>query len=250
MKDIGSRMKDNYELRARHYLTCRTPVIVRVDGRAFHTLTKNYDKPFDHRFSEAMFVAAFDLFEAMQGCKMAYVQSDEASFVLTDYDTFNTQGWFDYKQSKVESVSAGIMTASFCYESAVHNRPVKAAFDSRAFNIPEDEVANYFLWRAQDWHRNSITMYAQSFFNHRELFEKNIPAMHEMLHKIGKNWTTDLQDYERNGTFIYRAGSNLGMDPTVLPTFDAINAVWDKVRPHEETQQERMNEPWQTQKST
>ncbi len=233
MKDLGSRMKDNYELRARHYLTCRTPVIVRVDGRAFHTLTKNYNKPFDGRFMESMAWATYELFEMMQGCKLAYVQSDEASFVLTDYDTLNTQGWFDYRQSKIESISASVMTTSFCYESAAHNRPVKAAFDARAFNIPEDEVANYFLWRAQDWHRNSVSMYAQSFFSHKELFGKNIPAMHEMLHGIGKNWTTDLEDHERNGTFMYRAGRRLTSDPSIVPKFAAINAIWDRVKPQE-----------------
>ncbi len=233
MKDLGSRMKDNYELRARHYLTCRTPVIVRVDGRAFHTLTAKYDRPFDDRFGEAMFTAAFDLFGSMQGCKMAYVQSDEASFVLTDYDTLNTQGWFDYKQSKIESISAGIMTASFCFESAIHNRPVKAAFDSRAFNVPEDEVANYFLWRAQDWHRNSVSMYAQSFFSHKELFGKNIPAIHEMLHGLGKNWTTDLRDEQKNGIFLYRGVRDTVSDLTVPPKFADINKIWERVRPRE-----------------
>lgn len=247
MKDIGSRMKGNYELRARHYLTRRTPVIVRVDGRAFHTLTAKYDKPFDKCFVAAMIQAAKSLFHNMQGCKMAYIQSDEASFVLTDYDNLSTEGWFNYRQSKIESISASQMSVAFC--SAMYDMAfgvMEAAFDSRSFSIPEDEVANYFLWRAQDWHRNSVTMYAQAYFSHKQLFRANIPAMHEMLHGIGKNWTTDLHARLRNGTFLYRSGGEIFSDQTVLPKFSDINAIWEKVRPREETEfkQERMNEPW------
>ena len=72
----------------------RTPIVIRVDGKAFHTLTKNFYRPFDYKFIDSMVMAALALFREMQGCKMAYIQSDEASFVLTDYDQLDTQGWF------------------------------------------------------------------------------------------------------------------------------------------------------------
>lgn len=234
MKSLGERMKENYEIRDRHYLTRRTPVIVRVDGRAFHTLTAKYKKPFDLYFVEAMVRAAKSLFQDMQGCKMAYIQSDEASFVLTDYDNLATEGWFDYRQSKIESISASQMSVVFC--GAMYDMGfgvVEAAFDARAFNIPEEEVANYFLWRAQDWHRNSVSMYAQSFFSHKQLYEKNIPAMHEMLHRVGKNWTTDLRDEQKNGTFLCRYIGEILARPTILPTYADISALWDQVRPRE-----------------
>lgn len=234
MKSLAQRMKENYELRDRHYLTRRTPVIVRVDGRAFHTLTAKYKKPFDEYFVTAMTRAAKSLFHDMQGCKMAYIQSDEASFVLTDYDNLSTEGWFDYRQSKIESISASQMSIAFCgavYEMGLGL--IEAAFDSRAFNIPEDEVANYFLWRAQDWHRNSVTMYAQAYFSHKQLFGKNIPDMHEMLHGIGKNWATDLHPRLRNGTFLYRDG-DLIEDQTILPAYTEISEIWDRVKPQDE----------------
>jgi tRNA(His) 5'-end guanylyltransferase len=233
MREIGQRMKENYEFRARHYLTRRTPVIVRVDGRAFHTLTKSYAKPFDLRFCASMQRAATDLFKLMQGCKMAYIQSDEASFVMTDYDTLNTEAWFDYKQSKIESVSAGHMSAAFCHHMADQGKPVIAGFDARAFNIPEDEVANYFLWRAQDWHRNSVSMFAQAHFSHQELFGKSIPEVHEMLHGIGQNWA-DLFLYAKNGTFLCRTSEGQGVvaaDVSIIPKYSAISALWEKVRP-------------------
>jgi tRNA(His) 5'-end guanylyltransferase len=246
-------MKENYEIRDRHYLTRRTPVIVRVDGRAFHTLTKRFAKPFDQTFIDAMVGAARDLFTEMQGCKLAYIQSDEASFVLTDYDRHATEAWFDYRQSKVESISASQMSVFF--NEHMHNLGegiTTAAFDSRAFNIPEDEVANYFLWRAQDWHRNSVSMYAQAHFSHKQLLGKSIPDMHEMLHGIGKNWTT-LTPQHKNGTFLRRFSDRCMEGWTVLPTYESISWAWDSVRPREEEtefKQEWMNEPCQSRDET
>jgi len=92
---IGNRMKENYEDRQRHYLTRRTPVIIRVDGVAFHTLTRGFDRPFDGDFCTAMLYAADHVLRSMQGFKIGYVQSDEASFLLTDYDKLTTEAWFD-----------------------------------------------------------------------------------------------------------------------------------------------------------
>jgi len=224
---LRTRMKENYEDRQRFYLTRRTPVIIRVGGRAFHTFTKDFKKPFDHRFIDAMTIAANTVFREAQGCKLAYIQSDEASFVLTDYDTLDTQAWFDYCKSKIESITASIMTVAFgrCMKLATIVKP--AYFDARAFNIPESEVANYFLWRALDWRRNSILMYAQTSFSHAALDGMHVSDIHEMLHDVGKNWTTDLIDDEKNGTFIHAGGFITDIEPK----YDQIAALWDKVKP-------------------
>lgn len=225
---LGERMK-KYEYVTRGYFMSRTPVIVRVDGKAFHTLTKNFDQPFDSEFIDSMGLAALYLFREMQGCKMAYIQSDEASFVMTDYDNLDTQGWFDYNQQKIVSVSAAYMTEAFNYHMAQKGRPVRAKFDSRAFNIPEAEVANYFLWRAQDWHRNSVSMYAQASFSHKELHKKTITNMHEMLHGIGKNWTTDLPSTIKNGIFLYHdCEGRIRVDTGVSPKYADISILWEE----------------------
>jgi tRNA(His) 5'-end guanylyltransferase len=226
MKDLGDRMKRNYEAPARHYLTRRTPVIIRVDGRAFHTFTRGFRKPFDQRMIDAMVVAAMHVFGEAQGCKLAYVQSDEASFVLTDYDELTTEAWFGYNKSKIESISASMMTAAFARAMRLADIRELAYFDARAFNIPESEVVNYFLWRAKDWSRNSITMLAQAHFSHAELQGKSIPDMHEMLHGIGQNWTT-LTEEERNGTFLLTDAAC----EYVEPRYEQIEALWKKVCP-------------------
>ncbi len=213
---IGERMKGNYEAPAKYLLMRRTPVIVRVDGKAFHTFTRGMERPFDQRLIDAMIVAATFVAEEMQGFKAGYVQSDEVSFLITDYDSHETEMWFGGVKSKIETITASMMTAAFNRALAINH---DAYFDARAFNIPQAEIANYFLWRMQDWQRNSLTMYCSSFFSHKELHGRPAPARHEMLHAIGKNWATDLCDQHKNGTWI---DSDFGLVSHVPPVYDAI----------------------------
>lgn len=221
MLDLAKRMKQNYEGRQRFYLVRRMPVIIRVDGKAFHTLTRNCQKPFDEKFINAMQGAAQHTADEIQGCKLAFVQSDEASFLLTDYDGLQTEAWFDYNLCKIVSVAAGTMTGWFNLLFVDHADITPPVFDARAFNVPREEVANYFLWRAKDWHRNSVLMYAQSFFSHSQMQGKSIADLHEMLHGVGCNWTTDLLAHLRNGWW-YCDGH---WRSDVLPTYASINEI-------------------------
>jgi len=218
-QSLGDRIK-KYEGVSRQYLTPRMPAIVRVDGRAFHTLTKNADKPFDKNIMESMVQAAVSVAQDMQGFKAAYIQSDEATFLLTDYDELETEGWFNYNLSKIVSISAAVMSVNFKRYYQCDEFPV---FDSRAFNVPKEDVVNTFLWRAQDWERNSLQMYSRSFFSHKELHKKNREDMHNMLHDIDKNWTTDLTDMEKNGTFIINTKDGLVLKKNILPLWYAID---------------------------
>lgn len=228
--ELGSRMKENYENAYRIKLTRRTPVIIRLDGKAFHTLTRGCDKPFDENFNKAMFMTMKTLCEEIQGVKCAYTQSDEISLLLTDFDTIRTGAWFDYNLQKIVSVSASI--ASLAFSDAFMK---KGIFDSRAFNIPKDEVKNYFIWRQLDWIRNSVSMLAQAHYSHRELLNKNQADMHEMLHWKEINWA-DLADHWKNGTFLFKWESGwerldnliLTRDerPVIGHVFDYL--VWDK----------------------
>lgn len=203
MKDkkdsLGDRMKGNYENRTRFYLTRRTPVIIRLDGKAFHTLTRHCDKPFDANFIDAMKETARYLCENIQGCKLGYVQSDEISLLLTDFDLLTTDAWFDHNLQKMCSVSASMATVMFNKIWQVCHENTLALFDSRCFNIPKEEVANYFVWRQKDWIRNSVQMLAQAYFSHKELHKKKVPDMHEMLYTKGVNWA-NLSPHLKNGT--------------------------------------------------
>jgi tRNA(His) 5'-end guanylyltransferase len=226
--DLGSRMKENYEDRYRIYLTRRTPVIIRLDGKAFHTLTSKCQRPFDQHFINSMLYASEETAKEMQGFKLAYVQSDEVSFLLTDYDNLDTEAWFDYNLNKIISVSASTMSVYFndffFHTSEIDRKtPSYGIFDGRAFNIPKEEVANYFLWRYRDWERNSLLMYCQSFFSHKEMLNKDKEGQHELLHSIGKNWAMDLSNREKNGTFLLGNG-NLIDD--FVASYETINSFF------------------------
>lgn len=208
MKDnLGDRMKENYENRAKTKLLRRTPVIIRLDGKAFHTFTKGFDKPFDEIFIKAMQQTMLSLCKEVQGCVLGYTQSDEITLVLTDYDKLDTSAWFDYDVQKICSVSASIATLMFnkAFFTVLHQNSdnvesmmlgvhykawLKGAFfDARCFNIPKEEVTNCILWRQQDATRNSINAVGQAYFSHRELQGLNVNQIQDKLfNEKGINW--------------------------------------------------------------
>lgn len=205
---LGDRMKEFYENRTRNFLPRRTYTIIRVDGKAFHSYTRGLIRPFDEKLVNDMDETACYMCKNIQGAKFAFVQSDEISILLTDFDGLTTDAWFDGNIQKMASISASLATAKFN-----ELRPNKIAlFDSRVFTIPSDiEVENYFIWRQQDTTRNSISSVAQSMFSHRELENKNTNQMQEMCFQKGVNWNDFSaklkrgrlilkQDYEKEGT--------------------------------------------------
>lgn len=206
MKDsLGDRIK-KYEAVSDYNLGLNNTVIVRVDGKAFHSFTKDCHKPFDTHLIRSMQYATQETAREMQGFKLAYTQSDEATFLLTDLDSNQTQPWFNNELSKIVSISASLFTANFnsFYFSGVgaFNPSPPALFDSRAFAVPLFDAPNVFIWRQQDWSRNSLSMFARAYFSHKELIGKKSSEVHEMLHSIGKNWAI-LNPILKNGTFIF-----------------------------------------------
>ena len=216
MKDeLGERMKSQYEMRSRTWLPRRTYTIIRLDGKAFHTFTRGMDRPYDKNFMDLMDKTTKFLCEEIQGCKMAYTQSDEISLLLTDFDKIGTNAWFDGQVQKVVSVAASLATGKFNAMIAARltnegECPKYIAtgkwcgfFDARVFCIPDPvEVENYFVWRQKDAVRNSLSMHAQSLYSHKELHGKSQSDMHEMIHAKGQNWN-DLPDgFKRGRTFV------------------------------------------------
>jgi tRNA(His) 5'-end guanylyltransferase len=232
MKDsLGDRMKENYENRYRMKLTRRTPVILRLDGKAFHTLTRKCKKPFDGDFSWCMNMAAEGLCEQIQGVKIAYIQSDEISLLLSDYDTLTTEAWFDYNIQKMVSVSASIASTRF---TDFFNESYEGIgiFDSRAFNIPVEEVANYFIWRQKDWIRNSVQMLAQSLYSHKELNKKTQADMHDMIYDKGLNWA-DLDDKWKNGSIITREEEGWKIKPAPIFKYEEFTSLYEREKNNE-----------------
>lgn len=201
---LGDRIK-GYENITRTFLPRRSNVIIRIDGKAFHTYTKGCAKPFDKGLQDDMNATALALCEQIQGAKLAYVQSDEITIVVTDYDTLETDAWFGNNIQKMVSISAAIATTAFNRRrlvgyayNQIGNRILAdeladfefAQFDSRIFTVPElAEVANAIIWRVQDATRNSIQMVARSLYAHKELEGKNTTQLIDLINAKGKPWS-------------------------------------------------------------
>lgn len=179
--------------------------VVRVDGKAFHTYTKGFLRPFDYQFMKAMDAAAEALMKEISGSILAYTQSDEITVVSSDLAKDNTQPWFGGKQQKIVSVSAAIASVTLTREL-----PYKppALFDARAFFLEEEQdVALNLIWRQRDAIRNSVQSMAQSLYTHGELKGKNISEQKEMILAKGKSWE-DLNNYYKNGRLTFRHPHN------------------------------------------
>lgn len=194
-----------YEKVSNHLLTRRTPIIVRVDGRCFHTFTRGFDKPFDHRLIKVMQMVAEDLMKLTGNCVLAYVQSDEISVLLKDWQSLETEPFFDNKIQKLSSTFSSMATSSFMMNwFAVTGDLVNIQFDARCFNLPKDDVDNYFIWRQQDWTRNSIQMMGRAYFSQKQMQGKNQSDIQEMLWAEKKiNWDK-VKTHLKRGTFLYR----------------------------------------------
>jgi tRNA(His) 5'-end guanylyltransferase len=222
MKDaLGERMKGFYENRWRIALPRRSNVLVRVDGKAFHTYTKGFKFPYDEALAGAMDFACKELCKNAQGAKFGYVQSDEISVLITDYDTLTTDAWFDYDQQKIASVSASIVTRAFNQkiteyfsdlESEASGKLKLAEFDARAWSMNEqEEVVNYFIWRQKDATKNSISALSRAHFSHKQIEKKNSSEKQEMLFtEKGINWNDVETGFKRGRAIYYRQENGRG----------------------------------------
>lgn len=202
MNTLAERMKD-YERVSKISLMKRMPVIIRIDGCHFHTFTRGFNKPFDEVMAKAMWKTTVSLCQKIQGCVMGYTQSDEISLVLCDYQTYETEGWYNYQVQKICSVAASLATLYFnkyfeelamfnCYDFSDEQRYMTAegaSFDARCFNLSKEEVCNYLIWRQQDATRNSIQAMAQSLYSQKEIQGLSCNALqNKMLTEKNVNW--------------------------------------------------------------
>lgn len=230
---LGMRMKD-YETIPKARLMRRTPVAIRIDGKAFHTFTRGFNKPFDHILGTAMQETMRYLCQNIQGCVLGYTQSDEITLILVDYKRLNSSAWFDYEVQKMCSVAASMATMAFnkafdqlvvdegvCWRTGLTPQDVEiqqkhqeymraliaaqskgAMFDARCFNIPKEEVTNLIYWRELDATRNSIQMVGQANFSHKALQGKSCIQIKKMLSDIGIEWDDYPISYQRGSCCI------------------------------------------------
>lgn len=210
--ELGKRMKTYYEQIPQSKLMRRCPVCIRIDGKAFHSYTRGFQKPFDSILVKTMQDTMKYLCENIQGCVLGYTQSDEITLILVDYKRLNSSAWFNYEVQKICSIAASMATMAFnkCFADNVVNfcfntkellsneefdfdiygsKVGKAMFDARCFNIPKEEVTNLIYWRQLDAICNSIKMVGRSKFSHRQLENKSCSGIQDMLmNEYRINW--------------------------------------------------------------
>ena len=225
--DLGVRMKTFYEQIPKTKLMRRCPVVIRCDGRSFHTFTRNFQKPFDEVLIKSMQETMKYLCENIQGCVLGYTQSDEITLILVDYKKLTSSAFFDYEVQKLCSIAASMATMAFnkffrdnvgdyLYENyddqylADYIETLQIAvdkgamFDARCFNIPKEEVTNLLYWRQDDAAKNSIQMVGRAFFSHKELHKQSRNDIQDMLMtQKGINWN-DLPTYQKRGSCCVR----------------------------------------------
>ncbi|GAA2040537.1 hypothetical protein GCM10009839_48360 [Catenulispora yoronensis] len=180
---LGDRMKA-YEAAVRTVLPPRGYSVIRVDGRAFHTLLRGAPRPFDPEFMAAMDATGVALCEEIQGAAFGYVQSDEVSVLVADATGPDATPWFGGEVQKQVSIAAAVATAAFNASYRATGRPSRrpALFDARVFPLPDAvEVANCFVWRQRDAMRNSLTMVAEANFPAARLHGVDSGRRREML---------------------------------------------------------------------
>ena len=236
--DLGKRMKTYYEAIPKTSLMRRTPVAIRIDGKAFHTFTRGFEKPFDTLLVNTMQQTTKKLCENIQNCVFGYTQSDEITLILVDYKDINTAAWFDYEVQKLCSISASMATLyfnkffkqsveEFDINSIIKEKEVDnykllnsykralntgAMFDSRCFNIPKEEVCNLIYWRQLDATRNSIQMVGQANFSHKELQGLTCNKIQDkLITETDINWN-NYPTYLKRGTSCLKKDSEWTLD--------------------------------------
>lgn len=219
--EMGDRIKAA-EQEYKQKVPAQSYLVLRLDGKAFHTFTKSLEKPYDLRLMSAMDATAVRLCEAIPGAKAAYTQSDEITVLATDWafsgdgqGGFNVkeqQHWYGGSTQKIISISAALATAHFNIEimkaagDSVDPRTLPALFDSRVMAFAGDEegrksALEAFRWRQMDCVKNSVSMAAHSVFGHKPLLGVNTGEKIAMLAAEGKAWE-DLPAGFRQGRFV------------------------------------------------
>lgn len=238
---LGDRMKE-YEAQFTHDQFMRTlPVIVRLDGRAFHSWTKGLERPVDERFMRIMQTVTGRLVKET-GAVIGYTQSDEITLILYQAD-FKSQIYFDGKVFKLISVCASLATAAFNdFARAEFPEKPSATFDCRAFQVPDKwEAVNCLIWREQDAVRNSILAQGQAKFSHRQLHGLSCAEIQEKLFsEHGVNWAS-LPDSVRKGTYV-RVEEGVPQEVRLPPLQKIANGpdvIFDRINPEMKAPDER-----------
>lgn len=193
-----------YEVYGDLKVPINSKIILRLDGRNFHSLSKklNLKKPYDENFAKLMVKVSRDLFNEFAPL-FIYTFSDEISILLDNIP-------FNGRIEKINSVIASFATSSFTYNlNKQLTKPL--AFDSRIIPIVDGDIPKYFKWRQDESWRNCINAYGihtlKSKYGNKVANEKikglKSKDIHELLFKEGIN-LNDVDNWKKRGIAIYK----------------------------------------------
>lgn len=211
---LGSRMKEYEQPSTSRRAFKGQPLVVRLDGKSFHTFCKGLKRPYDERLSNLMAVTMGTLVERFQAT-VGYTQSDEITLVWYHAAHETPEYPFDGRFQKLESLTAAFATAYFnskLAEEIPEKKDQLPIFDARAFVVPSlKEAYHAILWRQQDATKNAISMAAQSMFSHKSLQGLHGPEMQEKMWKEkGVNFN-DYPSFFKRGVFAKRVSRTRSM---------------------------------------
>lgn len=219
----------HYESVSEQVLPKKLPIVVRIDGQGFSTLTDNrFEKPFDSRFESLMNAATRSVMEYCTQAELAYIQSDEISVLLPQSEDPFLGG----RTQKLSSLFAGHASAGFT-EKAFKMKGVgdfSAAFDARAFVLPKQKVLDYFIWRQEDAFRNCV--FSTAFYELAE--ETSRDFAQERLHGASMS--------EQQELLFQRFDINVNDLPTHRKRGRALKRVEEETKIENRVSEEKMEE--------
>ncbi len=221
-------MKD-YEIYSNLKIPKGSNIILRLDGRKFHTLSRklNLEKPYDFNFSSLMVEVSKDIFREFSP-KFIYTFSDEISILLDEIP-------FSGRIEKLNSIFSAIASSSFIYNLTnefaekmdvdltddLKEDIFPISFDSRVIPIVDDEISDYFKWRQDESWRNCVNAYGIWALNKEyssEIANSKIKGLksgdiHQLLFERGIN-LNDVETWKKRGIGIYKKSYEIeGFNP-------------------------------------
>lgn len=162
---LAQRIKE-YESCHDYKIIAKLPIIIRIDGKNFHRVTQNLQKPFSKEMWQLMAHTMLATATEIQGCIIGYQAWDEFTLVLRNDLTPDSEPWFDNRIQKLISSSASLATYSFkeAFDSYYPelNLVGPVLFDAKVFAVPNiTEAVNCLIWRQQDCISNSINLVSE-----------------------------------------------------------------------------------------